>query len=110
MSRSQQPEASESDVAAVTKLGAARDRILTELRKSIVGMEDVIDQMLIAIFARGHCLLTGVPGLAKTLLVSTLAESLSLSFRRIQFTPDLMPSDITGTEIAGSDAGAADHH
>ena len=93
----------DSDIRAVERLGAGRDRILAELRKSIVGMDQVIDQLLIAIFARGHCLLVGVPGLAKTLVVSTLAESLSLSFRRIQFTPDLMPSDITGTEILQDD-------
>jgi MoxR-like ATPase len=96
-------EADDADVRAVERLGEGRDRILAELRKSIVGMDQVIDQLLIAIFARGHCLLVGVPGLAKTLLVSTLAESLSLSFRRIQFTPDLMPSDITGTEILQDD-------
>ncbi len=93
----------DSDIRAVERFGAGRDRILAELRKSIVGMDQVIDQLLIAIFARGHCLLVGVPGLAKTLVVSTLAESLSLSFRRIQFTPDLMPSDITGTEILQDD-------
>ena len=86
------------DVQAVEKLGEARDAIVTELRKAIVGMDDVIDEMMIAIFAQGHCLLVGVPGLAKTLLVSSLAQTLSLSFKRIQFTPDLRPSDITGTE------------
>jgi len=91
------------DVAAVEKLGQARDAIVAELRKTIVGMDDVIDEMMIAIFARGHCLLVGVPGLAKTLLVSSLAQSMSLSFKRIQFTPDLMPSDITGTELLQED-------
>lgn len=91
------------DVKAVEKLGEARDAIVGELRKMIVGMEDVIDEMLISIFAQGHCLLVGVPGLAKTLLVSTLAETMSLGFKRIQFTPDLMPSDITGTEILQED-------
>ncbi|MDP6252489.1 MAG: MoxR family ATPase, partial [Verrucomicrobiota bacterium] len=70
---------------------------------TIVGMDDVINEMMIAIFARGHCLLVGVPGLAKTLLVSSLAETMSLSFKRIQFTPDLMPSDITGTELLQED-------
>src|SRR5215217_597127 len=74
-----------------------------ELAKVIVGQEAVIDELLMAIFARGHCLLVGVPGLAKTLLVSTLARILSLTFRRIQFTPDLMPSDITGTDILQDD-------
>jgi MoxR-like ATPase len=87
----------------VQKLGEARDAIVTELRKTIVGMDDVIDELMIAIFARGHCLLVGVPGLAKTLLVSSLAQTMSLSFKRIQFTPDLMPSDITGTELLQED-------
>jgi MoxR-like ATPase len=91
------------DVQAVAKLGQTRDKIVTELRKTIVGMDEVIDEMMIAIFARGHCLLVGVPGLAKTLLVSSLAHSMSLSFKRIQFTPDLMPSDITGTELLQED-------
>ena len=85
------------DVKAVEKLGETRDAIVKELRKTIMGMEDVIDEMMIAIFARGHCLLVGVPGLAKTLLVSSLAKTMSLGFKRIQFTPDLMTSDITGT-------------
>jgi len=91
------------DVKSVEKLGQVRDAIVTELRKTIVGMDDVIDEMMIAIFARGHCLLVGVPGLAKTLLVSSLAKSMSLDFKRIQFTPDLMPSDITGTELLQQD-------
>ena len=91
------------DVQAVENLGQARDSIMAELRKAIVGMDDVIDEMMIAIFAQGHCLLVGVPGLAKTLLVSSLAQTLSLSFQRIQFTPDLMPSDITGTELLQED-------
>ena len=91
------------DIQAVQKLGEARDAIVAELRKTIVGMDDVIDEMMIAIFARGHCLLVGVPGLAKTLLVSSLAQTMSLSFKRIQFTPDLMPSDITGTELLQED-------
>ncbi len=91
------------DTQAVEKLGMARDAIVRELRKTIVGMDEVIDQMMIAIFARGHCLLVGVPGLAKTLLVSSLAETMSLGFKRIQFTPDLMPSDITGTELLQED-------
>ncbi len=91
------------DVEAIRKLGETRDAIIGELRKSIVGMEDVIDEMMIAIFSSGHCLLVGVPGLAKTLLVSSLAKTMSLSFKRIQFTPDLMPSDITGTELLQED-------
>jgi MoxR-like ATPase len=76
-----------------------RNRILSELRKSIVGQDEVVDQVLIALFTGGHCLITGVPGLAKTLLIKTIAEILDLTFKRIQFTPDLMPADITGTEI-----------
>lgn len=92
------------DIQAVEELGQARDAIVGELRKAIVGMDDVIDEMMIAIFSRGHCLLVGVPGLAKTLLVSSLAKTMSLSFKRIQFTPDLMPSDITGTELLQEDA------
>jgi MoxR-like ATPase len=82
-----------------------RDRILQELRHVIVGQDDVVDQVLIALFTGGHCLLTGVPGLAKTLLIKTLAEILDLSFKRIQFTPDLMPADITGTEILEEESG-----
>ena len=91
------------DIEAVERLGEARDKIVNELRKTIVGMDDVIDEMMISIFARGHCLLVGVPGLAKTLLVSSLAETMALNFKRIQFTPDLMPSDITGTELLQED-------
>ena len=91
------------DIQAVENLGEARDAIITELRKTIVGMDDVIDEMMIAIFSRGHSLLVGVPGLAKTPLVSSLAETMSLGLKRIQFTPDLMPSDITGTELLQED-------
>ena len=84
---------------SIARLGAAIDQIKAQLSRVIVGQHDVIEQMLIALFGRGHCLLEGVPGLAKTLLVSTLARSLNLTFSRIQFTPDLMPADITGTDI-----------
>jgi MoxR-like ATPase len=84
---------------------AGRDRILQELRKVIVGQDEVVDQVLIALFTGGHCLLTGVPGLAKTLLIKTVAEILDLSFKRIQFTPDLMPADITGTEVLDEEDG-----
>ena len=87
------------DLSAVERCEKAYDRIRDELSKVIVGQDEVIEQVLIAIFARGHALLEGVPGLAKTLLVSSLAQSLHLSFKRIQFTPDLMPSDVTGTEV-----------
>jgi MoxR-like ATPase len=88
------------------RVQAGRARILSELRKTIVGQDEVVDQVLIALFTGGHCLITGVPGLAKTLLIKTLAEILDLSFKRIQFTPDLMPSDITGTEILDEQHGS----
>jgi MoxR-like ATPase len=87
------------DLIAVEKLREARDRIKKEIQKVIIGQEKVIDELLIALLSNGHCLLIGVPGLAKTLLISTIAKILDLKFSRIQFTPDLMPSDITGTEI-----------
>lgn len=87
------------DVAAVQNCAEAYGRLRTELAKVIVGQNEVIEQVLVAICARGHALLEGVPGLAKTLLVSSLARALHLSFKRVQFTPDLMPSDITGTDI-----------
>lgn len=90
-------------VEAVSNIQKGREAIEAELRKRIVGQSDVIELMLISLFARGHCLFIGVPGLAKTLLISSLAESLALSFKRIQFTPDLMPPDITGTEILQED-------
>jgi MoxR-like ATPase len=95
---------SADDVALAERLREARERIVRELRKIIVGQEDIVDQALIALFAGGNCLIVGVPGLAKTLLVHTLARVLDLSFSRIQFTPDLMPSDITGTDIIQEDA------
>ena len=82
---------------------AVREKILQQVREVIVGQEDVLDQILIAIFVGGHCLLTGMPGTAKTLMVRTIADALGLRFRRIQFTPDLMPSDITGTDIIEED-------
>jgi MoxR-like ATPase len=90
----------------VARVVEGRRRIGDELRKVVVGQDEAVDQLLIALFTGGHCLLTGVPGLAKTLLVRTLAEILDLSFKRIQFTPDLMPADITGTEVL-DDAGGA---
>jgi MoxR-like ATPase len=91
------------DVAAVQRCEKAYNRLRDELSKVIVGQSEVIEQVLVAMFARGHALLEGVPGLAKTLLISSLAKSLHLSFKRIQFTPDLMPSDITGTEVIQED-------
>jgi MoxR-like ATPase len=93
----------EGDLSAIERLNDGYRRIRRELSKAIVGQEKVIEELLISIFARGHCLLVGVPGLAKTLMIRTLADSLSLSFSRIQFTPDLMPSDITGTEVLQED-------
>ena len=84
---------------AIQRLAQAREKITGQLSRVIVGQQDVIDELLITLFSRGHCLLEGVPGLAKTLMISTLARSLNLSFSRIQFTPDLMPADITGTEV-----------
>jgi MoxR-like ATPase len=93
------PQPTADDLKALENLKDAYSAIRQELGKVIVGQDQVIEQLLIAIFAQGHCLLEGVPGLAKTLMVSTLARSLKLQFSRIQFTPDLMPSDITGTEV-----------
>jgi MoxR-like ATPase len=92
-----------NDTELASQLHAAYDRILSQLDRVIVGQKQVIEELMITIFARGHCLLVGVPGLAKTLLVSTLADTLNLSFKRIQFTPDLMPTDITGTEVIQDD-------
>ncbi len=91
------------DVAAVAALAQARKGLLLEIGKRVIGQHEVIEQLLIGLFARGHCLFVGVPGLAKTLLVSTLAELLDLRFSRVQFTPDLMPSDITGTDVLEED-------
>ena len=96
-------EIREQEIAEIEEFALGRDQMLGEIRKVIVGQEKVIEEVLIALFARGHCLLVGVPGLAKTLLISTLAEILDLEFNRIQFTPDLMPSDITGTDILQED-------
>jgi MoxR-like ATPase len=95
--------ASDQDIKAVENLKTSAAQIRTELAKVIVGQNEVVDQVLISVFTRSHALLVGVPGLAKTLLISTLAQTLHLSFKRIQFTPDLMPSDITGTEVIYQD-------
>ncbi|MBE7466893.1 MAG: MoxR family ATPase [Planctomycetes bacterium] len=95
---------------AVEALGKAREAILGEVRKVIVGQQDVIDDVLVCLFSRGHALLVGVPGLAKTLLVGTIAKILDLKFKRIQFTPDLMPSDITGTDVIEEDAETGKRH
>jgi MoxR-like ATPase len=94
------------DIAAVAeRVADGRQRILAEIRKVIVGQDAVIDEVLMALFTGGHCLITGVPGLAKTLLIKTVARILDLSFKRIQFTPDLMPADITGTEVLDEQGG-----
>ncbi len=94
---------SNTSADSIERVAEGRERILHELRKVIVGQDDIIDHVLVALFTGGHCLITGVPGLAKTLLIRTLADILDLDFKRIQFTPDLMPSDITGTEILDED-------
>ena len=88
-----------TDEGVIERLATAVDGIRTQLKQVIVGQDEVVDQLLISLFSRGHCMLEGVPGLAKTLLISTLSRALNLSFSRIQFTPDLMPADITGTDI-----------
>jgi MoxR-like ATPase len=93
----------EPDLAELDELRTAHRQIREQIARQIIGQDEVIDQLLIAVFARGHCILEGVPGLAKTLMVHSLAQSLSLDFNRIQFTPDLMPSDITGTEVLYED-------
>lgn len=96
-------EPSASDVTAVEKLRSAYQQLRSEVGKVIIGQDEVVEQVLLAVFCRGHAVLVGVPGLAKTLLVSTLSQVLDLQFKRIQFTPDLMPSDITGTEVIQDD-------
>ena len=93
----------EREAQAIKGLQTAYKRMRTEIGKVIIGQQDIVDQLLVSLFSRGHCLLVGVPGLAKTLLVSTVSQILQLSFRRIQFTPDLMPSDITGTDVLQDD-------
>jgi len=97
---------SDEDLTQVEEMGQKKAEIMEEIHKVIIGQEKVIEEILIAIFCRGHCLLVGVPGLAKTLLISTLAGIMDLKFNRIQFTPDLMPSDITGTDILEEEAGS----
>ena len=103
-------EMKNNDIEAVEFLKEARETLIREIEKVIVGQHDVINQLMMALFSRGHCLLVGVPGLAKTLLISTLARILDLEFNRIQFTPDLMPSDIIGTEIIQDDASTGERH
>ncbi len=96
-------QVSEEDLQAVKRLSEARQVLLREIRKVIIGQEDVVEQVIVALFSRGHCLVVGVPGLAKTLMVRTVARVLDLEFKRVQFTPDLMPSDISGTDVLQED-------
>ncbi len=103
MKENNQVQILDTDLEAAEFLTKARTRILDELKKQIVGQQNVIDELLISLFSQGHCLLVGVPGLAKTLLINSLARILDLEFNRIQFTPDLMPSDIIGTDIIQDD-------
>ena len=98
-------QVTDEDLAQVEAMGGKKTEITSEIKKVIVGQDKVIEEILIALFCRGHCLLVGVPGLAKTLLISTLAGIMELNFNRVQFTPDLMPSDITGTDILEEGAG-----
>src|SRR6478672_10109138 len=93
----------DDDLQAVHRLNEAYQQITTELSKVVIGQRQVIEELLVSMFDRGHCLLVGVPGLAKTLMIRTVADALALAFRRIQFTPDLMPADITGTEVIQED-------
>jgi len=97
---------SDEDLARVEEMGRRKSEIISEIRKVIVGQDRVIEEILIALFCKGHCLLVGVPGLAKTLLISTLAGIMELKFDRVQFTPDLMPSDITGTDVLEEEVGS----
>src|SRR4051812_14165418 len=97
------PAASAGDLEAIQRLGAARKKLKEEIAKVIVGQEHVVDDLLTALFARGHCLMIGVPGLAKPLMVRTISQAIDLGFNRIQFTPDLMPSEVPATEIIEED-------
>ena len=97
----------EADAQALENLGLARQALCEEISKVIIGQQRVIDDVLTAVFARGHCLMVGVPGLAKTLLVQTIARAIDLDFKRVQFTPDLMPADITGTEVIEQEPSTA---
>ena len=101
-----QQKISDEDLARVEEMGRKKAEITAEIQKVIIGQEKVIEEILVALFCRGHCLLVGVPGLAKTLLISTLAGIMELEFNRVQFTPDLMPSDITGTDILEEETGS----
>ena len=106
METAMEAQGTDEDLARVEEMGRKRAEIVQEIHKVIIGQEKVIEETLIALFCRGHCLLVGVPGLAKTLLISTLAGIVELKFNRVQFTPDLMPSDITGTDVLEEEAGS----
>jgi len=106
MEAAKEYQLSDTDLARVEEMGRNKSEITSEIKKTIVGQDKVIEEILIAIFCRGHCLLVGVPGLAKTLLISTLAGIMELKFNRVQFTPDLMPSDITGTDVLDEEVGS----
>ena len=93
----------QKDIVLLEKLGEMKSKFLQEISKSVIGQQDVLNHILIALLCRGHTLIVGVPGLAKTLIIKSMAELLDLNFKRIQFTPDLMPSDITGTEVIDDD-------
>src|SRR5881394_1984433 len=101
-------DANKGDMESIQKLKSAYDTLKKEMHRVIVGQERVLDELLTCIFSKGHALLVGVPGLAKTLMIRTLAQTLSLSFSRVQFTPDLMPSDITGTEVIDVDKSSGE--
>src|ERR1044071_6822132 len=98
------------DEELLGRLSTARESLIGEIRKAIKGQDEVVELVLLSLFVGGHSIITGVPGLAKTLLVRTIASVLDLSFKRIQFTPDLMPADITGTEIIEEDRATGRHH
>jgi len=108
LNSSEKQKVTDEDLEAAEFLKNAREKLLSEIRKVIIGQQEILDQVLITLFSQGHCLLVGVPGLAKTLLVSTLAKVLDLKFNRIQFTPDLMPADIVGTDIIQEDVKTGD--
>jgi MoxR-like ATPase len=106
MEAKEEYQLSDEELAQVEEMGRKKSEIISEIKKVIVGQDKVIEEILIALFCRGHCLLVGVPGLAKTLLISTLAGIMELKFDRVQFTPDLMPSDITGTDVLEEEVGS----
>lgn len=106
MEATNESQLSDADLDRAEEMGRKKREIISEIKKVIVGQDKVIEEILIALFCRGHCLLVGVPGLAKTLLISTLAGIMELKFKRVQFTPDLMPSDITGTDVLEEEASS----